>query len=279
MAKRKPKKVTQPMVNYEDIDAINWSRLKWMRVSPAHYHYWFTHPVEPSSAMLLGTAVHCAVLEPERFNSEFTQFLGVRRGGDWDAFVQANPGKRILKPDDFTACQEIAAAVRRHPVANHLLNAGEAEKIVAWTDEKTGLRLKGRIDWYNGLGIVDLKTSYDIDPFRFNMSAAKFGYHAQCAYYRRGLRALGIDAPAKILAVETSPPYDVVVYSLSDDDLYAGDQLIDALLTKVIACHEANHWPGRAAGEVPLQLPAWAWTESGIPASEGTLPNGLVFGD
>jgi hypothetical protein len=263
------------VTDYRQIKAINWSTLKWMRESPAHYRYWLEHPVETTPSMRMGIAVHCAILEPEKFAATYITYPGRRAGKDWDAFEAANLDKEILKTDEHETALQIAAAVRRHPVANHLLEIGEAEKTMTWTDEKTGLPCKGRLDWLNGIGLVDLKTSFDISPWKFNSTAARQGYHGQLAFYRRGLLAQGLDAPAKILAVETEPPFDVMVYSLDEDAMWAGDQLVDALLAKVKHCMKTNVWPGRAAEEVPLQLPGWAWTGAEVPADDAI--NDLVI--
>lgn len=264
------------MTDYDRIDGINWSTLKHMRTSPAHYLWHRDHPTEATPAMELGTAIHAAVLEPERFATEFVFYPGRRAGKEWDQFQAEYIHQTILRQSDYDLALAIAKRVREHPVANHLLEVGEAEKTVAWTDEKTGLRCKGRIDWFNGLGIVDMKTSADISPWKFAGTAGRLGHHAQLAFYRRGLHAQQLDSPAKILAVETEPPFDVMVYAVDEDALWAGDTLIDALLAKVKDCMERNVWPGRAADEVPLQLPGWVFTDAGLPADEG-LPEGLII--
>lgn len=265
------------MAEYAGIRAVNYSTLRWMAVSPAHYKWHLDHPATPTPSMELGIAVHMAILEPAKFAERYVSYPGRRAGKDWDAFQAANMDKDILKTDDYERVREIAAAVRRHPVANHLLEVGEAEKVLTWTDEKTGLPCKGRVDWLNGIGLVDLKTSFDIEPWKFNSTAARQGYHAQLAFYRRGLRADGLDAPAKILAVETEPPYDVMVYSLDEDALWVGDQFIDMMLAKVKHCTETNVWPGRAAEEVPLVLPGWAWVAAGVPADEANDASDLIM--
>ncbi len=245
---------------YGAIGGIHWTCLKEMRRSPKHYKWRLENPIEPTWPMKLGLAVHTAVLESDRFPLDYAVFKGPRRAGkEWEAFELANAGRTILKVPEYEMCLAIRNAVRRHPIANHLLEVGEAEKVLTWTDERTGLDLKGRVDWFNGYGLVDLKTTADVDPRWFGMTAARQGYHAQLAFYRRGLHAQQLDAPAKILAVESEPPHDVIVYSLSEDDLAAGDREIDALLARVVECTRTNVWPGRCDGdETPLQLPAWA---------------------
>src|SRR5574341_1373220 len=210
---------------YDRIDAVNWTTLKAMRASPKHYRYAAEHATGDTAAMRDGRAVHTAVLEPDRFPLDYAIWAGERRAGkEWEVFKAANHDKTILRADEYAYCLEIRDAVRAHPVARHLLEAGEAGKTITWTDAATGLPCKGRIDWLNGIGLCDLKTTADLDPIRFAATAARLGYHCQLAFYRRGLAANGIDAPVKIMAVEKNPPYDVAVFSLDEDTLFAGDE-------------------------------------------------------
>jgi hypothetical protein len=259
---------------YDQIDAVNWTKLKAMRQSPKHYLYRSANPLEDTVSMRAGRAVHTAVLEPDRFPLDYAVFDGPRRAGkEWEAFAAANRSKTILRRDEYDFCLEIRDAVRAHPVARHLLEVGEAEKTITWTDEATALPCKGRIDWLNGIGLCDLKTTADLDPMRFGATAGRLGYHCQLAFYRQGLKANGVEAPVKILAVEKTPPHDVAVFTLDDDTLYAGEQEVAVLLRRVADCREAGRWPGRFGdGETPLQLPPWAFNAFGEePAGLGII--------
>jgi len=57
---------------YQAIQAVNFSSLKMMRESPLHYRHALTAIRAESPAMALGSAVHCAVLEPGRFALEYS---------------------------------------------------------------------------------------------------------------------------------------------------------------------------------------------------------------
>jgi hypothetical protein len=253
--------VTQPFDAYRKIKALNWTHLKRMRQSAKHFKYWSEHETEDTPTMILGRAVHTAVLEPDRFPIDYAVWKGARRAGnDWEAFQAANADRTILRLEEYQWCLEIRDAVRAHPVAKHLLEVGEAEKTIVWTDEASGLKCKGRLDFLNGIGLVDLKTTADLDPIRFGGQAARLGYHCQLAFYRRGLRANGIDVPVKILACEKDPPHDVAVLALDDDTLFAADEEVSLLLKRVVECRKSKQWPGRFGNvEAPLQLPGWAF--------------------
>ncbi len=245
---------------YNAIPAVRWSNLKYMRRSPKHYKYALDHPRKDTPFFRLGRAVHCAVLEPDRFPLTVAVFEGkIRRGKEWDAFEAANASRTILKVDEYAMCIAIRDAVRAHPVAKHLLEAGEAEKAIVWTDPFTGLSCKGRIDWLNSI-LCDLKTDARLHPRTFPISAARYGYHCQVAFYERGLHANGIEAPVKILVVESEPPYDVGVFDVGDGALYAGEKEVQELLQRVAECTAKGEWPGQfGEGEMPLELPAWSF--------------------
>jgi hypothetical protein len=206
-----------------------------------------------------------AVLEPERFRCEWVQFDGPRRAGKlWESFEAEHlaAGHEILKADEMAECLTIGAAVHNHPLAASYLAQGRAEQTLAWMDPETGLACKGRVDWLcdvPGLAsVVDLKTTADLDEYRFTATVARLGHASQLAFYLRGLRALGLPQPAEIIAVESDAPYDVGVFELDADALANGDEEVGRLLRRVAECRERNEWPGRYGTTLqPLRLPAW----------------------
>jgi hypothetical protein len=180
----------------------------------------------------------------------------------WEAFVEANQGRTILKLNEYERCLAIRDAVRAYAPAAAYLRQGKAEQAVSWTDPATRLRCKGRLDWICDAGIVDLKTTNSMDPRRFGALCARMGYHAQLAFYRDGYKlATGQERRAVIVGVEAEPPHDVGVLVLGEDELYAGVEEYAALLARVVECRKTDTWPGRYEGEQFLELPAWAWPD------------------
>jgi hypothetical protein len=248
---------------YAALPRVNFSTLKAMRRSPKHYQHRLANPLEDTSRLAFGRAVHTAVLEPDRLPLEYAVFFGERRAGkEWAAFCEQHPDQTILKRDEYESCLAVRDAVRAHPVASALLRSGEAEQTILWTDTETGIECKARIDWLGAAGLVDLKTTADVDARLFGATAARFSYHGQLAFYLAGLRANGIDVPAKIIAVETEAPCDVAVFGIDEGVLYAGEVEVTTLLRRVADCRERNEWPGRYVGEEPLRLPAWCFESS-----------------
>lgn len=260
---------TMPFPEYAAIDAINWSTLKEMARSPAHYKHRVDNARADTHRLAEGRAVHTLLLEPDRFARDYAVFEGERRAGKvWEAFADANAGRTILKVAEYERCLAIRDSVKRNPLAAKYLAVGKAEVVLTWTDEATGLSCKARVDWLctvDGVTfLIDVKTSADIEMRRFGNIAVRFGYHAQLAFYLRGLRAngaLAVSSEARILAVEAEAPHDAGVFVVDDDTLYAGDAEVSALLARVKVCRETDAWPGQYEGETPLEMPRWWYAE------------------
>jgi exodeoxyribonuclease VIII len=80
--------------DYAAIPAINWSSLKHLHESPRLYRHRQEHPQPQSQAMLLGTAFHCAALEPHLFESRYTVLQGTVPDG-WQAIWQAHQAGQL----------------------------------------------------------------------------------------------------------------------------------------------------------------------------------------
>lgn len=103
---------------YRQLPAVNFSTLKVMGVSPLHYRHAVERPQsEPSDAMILGSATHKAVLEPDEFGEDFVVWTGPklpanfvtyegrRTGPAWTAFQEAHAGTTILTPKEVDAIE------------------------------------------------------------------------------------------------------------------------------------------------------------------------------
>lgn len=265
--------------NYFDIDAVNWSSLKEMRRSPLHYQHRLHAPRKDTSSLVLGRAIHLAVLEPARFETEVAVFDGlVRRGKAWDEFQELNADRTILKPSEVEQCLSVRDAVRNSPVASPYLTGGVAEQTVTWTDPATGIACKARPDYLcaDGKTFVDLKSARDIDERSFGSAAARYGYANQLAWYREGQYRSGLGERTPVLiAVEHEPPYDVGVFTVDEDLLYTALAECQELLRRVALCRSTGKWPGRYGAAVPLALPRWAYVED----DEDAADLGLKFGE
>jgi hypothetical protein len=266
-------------------DRVNFSTLKLMGKSPAHYRDRIQNPPGPDSdAMRLGRAIHLAVLEPQRFRDEVVRWTGGRRaGGEWTAFAAAHAAQEILTQPEWERCLAVQAAVRASDSASRYLLQGQAEQTVLWRHQRPALRefpelgfdCRGRLDWIGLDAIVDLKTTRDASPEAFGRSCWQFAYHAQSAFYADGYEAAtGQQLPFVVVAVETTAPYVVQCYRVPDHVLEIGRETYRAWLDRLDLCRRENRWPGYAMEELELALPRWA-----VPQDDESIDEvGLTFG-
>lgn len=259
---------------YTAIPALNWSGLKHLHTSPLLYKYRQEHPEPDKAAWVIGRAIHCGILEPERFDERYAVYEGPRRGKAWDAWQAEHPGVQSLKPDEATVAEACGAAVRAHHVASETLRGGRVEELLTWTDPESGLACKGRLDYLTPTRLVDLKTTRRAIPMWFLRDCAEFLYHGQLAYYHDGAIAAGAIPPDArlpiVLAVQTCEPYDCAVYEVAEATLGAGRTLYRGLITRLLECQAADWWPGIAPAVLPLELPPWA-AGMNPPAEEEVL--------
>ena len=239
---------------YQALSGVNFSTLKHMASSPLHYKHALDAPNVATDAMEFGSAVHCAVLEPDEFPIRYALWDGgTRRGKEWDAFVDANEGRTVLRECDYLRALAVRDAVRSHPAASDLLR-GDSEVTATWTDPETDIECKARLDHINEDCAIDVKTTTSVDPFEFARTVGRMHYHAQLAHYANGAE---LPRNPHIIAVESQEPFDVVVYRLPDDALSAGRALVSEWLHRVASCRESGRWPGRSAAVQDLTLPPW----------------------
>lgn len=253
-------RVSMDFSDYSSIPAINWSSLKYMADSPRMFRYRLTHPEPRKPSYEMGSAVHCAILEPEKFDERYGVFDGIRRGKEWEAWKAENPGKEGLKPAKLDQVQWVADAVMEHRVARTLLRGGLAEEVITWRDERTGLLLKCRADYLRPDLVIDLKGTRDATPARFKSDALRYGHYGQVAMYHDGAiaeRRIDGKACPVIIAARTGADFDVAVFQLTPNDLERGRALYRGFLQRLIECTEADYWPGVAPELVPLDMPDW----------------------
>ena len=97
---------TIPRAEYQAIAAINWSAIEGGFIdgefSPLHYKHAIAQPDEETDAMREGTALHMALLEPERFERDVVVMPEFNRRTtkgreDYEAFVAARFGIDAVK--------------------------------------------------------------------------------------------------------------------------------------------------------------------------------------
>lgn len=242
----------------------HFSHLKRLALSGKQYIHAVNSPTTPTSAMLLGTAVHAMVLggRPER---PIARYHGKdRKGGAWAAFKAANPGAEILTAPEWEHAVEISRAVLADPLAQERLDGARFEVPLAW--EEDGIRFStSGVDILGNGALGDLKTATTTNPENLQRQAFKMFYHCQLAFYRRGARANGLDVSRGLflLCVETKGPFEVVDLELSEGLIDLADRTVSLWIEKLRIYRDANQWPGYAQSSVVWDVPSWMREDDG----------------
>jgi hypothetical protein len=247
----------------------HFSHLKRMALSGKQYIYAVNTQKPPSSAMLIGTAVHAMVLGG-RPGKRVLRFGGdARKGAAWKAYQAANPGAEILTAPEWDQAAKCARAVLADPLARARLDGARFEVPLAW--EEDGIRFStSGVDIVGGGALGDLKTSTTCEPEALQRQAFKMFYHCQLAFYRRGARANGLDVSRGLflLCVETKGPHEVVDLELSEGLIDLADRTVSLWIEKLRIYRDANQWPGYAQSPIPWDVPGWMREDDG---EEGEL--------
>ncbi len=248
---------------YEGLDGINFSKLKFLFKSAAHFQHALTAEDEDTTPRRIGRCFHMATLEPIRFQADVVTWGGGRRAGkEWEKFVEQSGDKEILTPDEMEQVTGMALAVRRSDALKYL-EAAQVEVAISWEIE--GVRAKGIPDAVSIDGFLsDLKSTGDASPEAFGRDVLRMHYLAQLAWYVDGWKAAhGVDLEPVLIAVETKAPHAVGVYRIRPEQLDLGRSEYRRALDILKACRASGVWGGYG-GEQDLLLPRWA----GIASNE-----------
>lgn len=206
-------------VNKHQLDDINHSIRRWLWNKKC--------PREPTEAMIIGSATHTAVLEPDLFEQQYA--VAPRKAGkaEYEAFV-AECGDRIpLKPDVVADINAMSNVVRKHPVMAPLLGVPHIVEgtAIAETFGVYPWGVKVRPDLYVPTAgiIVDLKTARSVNVNHIKYAIKDFRYHVQAALYIDVMRKVELEVNDFIFVfVEKNAPNDVYCVRLDKASIALG---------------------------------------------------------
>lgn len=236
------------------------------------FHFWSAcfdptrRPEDPTPAQRLGSAIHCAVLEPAEFLKRYALAPQVDRrtksGKEvFEAFLVASAGKLVLTDREWEICERIQINVRSNHAAQAILEEGDAEVTLVWEDPIEGVLCKGRLDWLSVDAIVDIKSTDSAAPGDFARKIAQYFWHSQAAWYVDGLKILtGEDTERAfvIAALEKDEPFSAAFYTLEEEALTVGRMRNRTLVAQYAQCIKNNSWPSYPEQINQIKLPSWA---------------------
>lgn len=226
-------------------DYISSNGLKRVLDSKLHLQRYLLRQNDSTPQLDFGTAVHCALLEPERFRREYFA-LPVAHADllhEHDRLlIEEERGHAVHFITDFQmeAIQGICAQVERYPDIVQLLHDGLAEQSLFWRDAETGIRCKIRPDLLVLPHLIlELKTTFDASLPVFQHTLQMQRYHLSAAMYLEGVRQLtGQTLHYVYLVASRHAPYEVQSFVPDAALLEEGQRLFRGALNRLLAEEE-----------------------------------------
>lgn len=219
-------------MDYFKINAVNSTLLKEISLKSIA-HALTEKPKTP--AMILGSAMHSYILEPEKFIDEFCVLPKYdKRTKDgkekYNIFLSELNGREIISEDDFLMIKSMKETLMSSSLIDAILSDGKSEEI--YLTKLHGLDCKIKVDYSCEKYLVDYKTTLNAEPSSFHRQIINMGYHIQAAFY---LDVYNKATNSNVnefyfIAQEKTQPFACSVNKMSQELINAGrDRYLDAM--------------------------------------------------
>lgn len=250
--------------------------------TPADFMYERGIVEPPSAAMVRGSALHTAILEPDLFEQQFALMpLDAKNAKKEDKqriqdFLAENEAegrqvvgwdyrRRQLALGEVQTLIEVPKRVREDPYIRRVLQGpGFTEVSVAWDVDGVGKRARIDRTYYgeDGPVVVDLKSVGQRGGAwgpTFARDMANRELQMQAGHYLEGMtESTGEEHRLWLfVAYECVPPYKVALHPLSDEAIEQGRRECVAATDLFRRCRDADEWPGYPRDFADVSLPKW----------------------
>jgi len=269
-----------PDEEYRSWYALSYSMIKPLLRSPMHLKRYLELSNEQTTSMLLGSVVDCMLLEPEAFDSRYFVLpeTYIDSKGSEKPFTlhsktcrsmvgeAADRGLTSLTCALKRNADEIVAAVQTHRTVWPMISGSKKQVSIVWDDTETNVRMKGRIDALamdrpmdEDDAVIDVKTCRDASAQAFSRLMFAYNYHVQAAMYADAVENITtIRLPFHNIAIETSPPYGIGIYT-PRAETHATGRFVYRKAATIWQTHiEGETWPGYSEFPEEIQIPQWA---------------------
>ena len=262
------------MSDYYANKALSHSKLSCLAQNPMEFRMRYvddppTLPPKESDAFAMGHAVHCLALEPEKFDERFAVAPKVDRRTTagkvaWAEYLADCEGKTVLDEQDHADALDCVQALNNH--AEFATIMAQPKRVeVPFEFDLFGHRFKAKPDCIvdSMKLIIDIKTTDDASPHRWQWSAVDYGYHRQVYIYQQAVQLETNEWYRFVFAVVEKPkpstrgiPPTVALYELDSDTVRMGLEDSAGLVLQYEHRLETNNWQQPySSGIVPLRLP------------------------
>jgi hypothetical protein len=234
-------------------------------------HYLTAGGSDDTPGMRFGRLVHMAVLEPDKQPAIWTG--GRKAGKEYDNWLCEQPeGREQTTTAEWLEAQSCAASVLSNNHAVELLD-GTKREMALYSESTQYGKVSARLDAWMPGSLIDLKTTAQVDRRSIERICASMGYHIQFGWYSWLLDALKLDHLPNCygIFVESKPPYDVAVYPIAKASVMMGIIEAGKIAEKYRACELRREWPGQQTESEPIELPEWAYKNTGDDLEAGDL--------
>lgn len=258
------------MPDYQARPEISCSDLKAIGQDPARWRWDAENPKDPTDAMILGSAVHGYVLEPDNPSNGIveTEHDSWRTADAKAIKTQAlAAGGYPLRAQDVAVAKVMATSLRANPRVARIMSSGTAEVSFFGLEGFTPMR--GRLDWINpdARTILDVKIAESVNPHDFARVAYDKGYHLSAAHYLDYVAAHYGDAPEAWTfvwaIVGKHAPFEAIDAEPSPMMLDLGRLQKSRSLWRYQHCMESGHWGFGRQTQV-IEAPGWALRQEGL---------------
>ena len=258
---------SMPNEAYHATHHLSKSRLDLFNRSPAHLHC--AAPRNPTRAMEIGTAIHTAILEPERFKSEYQLLTDTpdRRQAAYKAAVAVHGTERVLVATEaakVAGMQETALA--HQPYLEQYQNQPHHVELSFFgICTETGLPIKCRFDLLTEAGhALDLKKTQDIRPDPISRTLLAYRYHVQHAFYSHVYQCVtGQPLQSfRFFFIEEEAPHACQIANLCEETKAIGQQ--DMLADLVAYAADPEPTAGIWNPDTIASLPVWYLNQQAI---------------
>lgn len=242
---------------YHAHDSISNSGLKLIGRSPAHFNQ--QPKREPTRSMIIGSALHMAVLEPDSYDYVHTNAPD-RRSKEYKDIAANYGADKVLTSEESTKIEGIRDSLWSK-FGELLSLPGHTELSGFVADPETGVMCRHRFDKLTKCGIaIDLKTTVDARSDAFSRSINSYGYNQQAAFYSDQYEWITGNQLTDFIfiAIESESPYAAKLYRIGNQSLEIGREQYRAALNRYAECKASGFWPGYECKDVEeIEVPQW----------------------
>ena len=257
----------QQDTDYQSSPFLNYSGMKKLLISPAHYKMWLaeqTKKEEPERELRIGLATHSLCLEPHLFDQKYAIApVCDRRTTEgkriWKEHLESSPGKMSLTAEEFTIAQACSDSVKRNSWFKKAMEDPKliVEKPFFLKNEHFRHGIKGRPDMVSpGNNIIlDIKThGGQLNRDDIQNSIRRNHYYLQELVY--SILTNSNDIPVNdfvFIFVEKNEPFSSV--SVCIDNRFMAKDAMDEMTAAVSLfneCMDRNEWPDLSSTSIVI---------------------------